>query len=187
MTFPLVERDGTFHMCQACSLLLVHPALEEKIGYRLDGNFMAMSDNLLYIACPTDAEVFGCQLSAGSFCELGTPLYAMDSSQHCVFYSYKRDEVGIDRCCRVDFISQTQDEAMALDDTYVVTSVLKPPKLHISCLATASCVQLKVPLQVIELRPGCEVFTSNMLITPMNNMQIMMGDPDSNGNTGLAA
>ena len=65
--------------------------------------------------------------------------------------------------------------------------MLKPTKLHISCLTTTSYIQLKVPLQVIELKPGCEAFTSNMLITPMNNIQIMMRNPESNKNTKLAA
>ena len=107
MTFPLVERDRTFHVYQAYNLPLVHPALKKKIKYRLDGNFMATSDNLLYIAYPTNTEIFNCQLSAGSFCELKTPLYAIDSSQHCMFYLHKRDEVNIDKYCKVDFVNQT--------------------------------------------------------------------------------
>ena len=149
--------------------------------------FMAISDNLLYIAYPTNTEIFNCQLSAGSFCELKTPLYAIDSSQHCMFYLYKRDEVNIDKYCKVDFVNQTRDEAIALDDTHWVTSVLKPTKLHISCLTTTSYIQLKVPLQVIELKPGCQAFTSNMLITPMNNLQITMKNSESKKNTKLAA
>ena len=92
---------------------------------------------------------------------------------------------NIDKYCKVDFVNQTRDEAIALDDTHWVTSVLKPTKLHISCLTTTSYIQLKV--QVIELKPGCEEFTSNMLITPMNNLQIMMKNPESKKNTKLAA
>ena len=188
MEFPLVERDRTFHVYQAYNLPLVHPALKKKIKYRLDGDFMAISDNSLYITYPTNTGIFNCQLSAGSFCELKTPLYTIDSSQHCMFYLYKRDEVNIDKYCKVVFVNQTQDEAIALDNTYWVTSVLKPTKLHIICLTTTSYIfKLKVPLQVTELKPGCEAFTSNMLITPMNSIQIMMRNPESNKNTKLAA
>ena len=186
ITFPLVEKDRIFHVYQVYNLPLVHPALKKKIKYKLNGDFMAISDNLLYIAYPTNTEIFNCQLSAGSFCELKTPLYAIDSSQHCMFYLYRRDESNIDKYCKVDFVNQTLDEAIALDDTHWITSILRPTKLHISCLTTTSYIQLKVPLQIVELKQGCEAFTSNMLITPMNNIQIKTNKAKSL-NTNLAS
>ena len=73
MTFPLVEKDRIFHVYQAYNLPLVHPILKKKIKYQLKGDFMAISDNLLYITYPTNTEIFNCQVSAGSFCELNTP------------------------------------------------------------------------------------------------------------------
>ena len=41
---------------------------------------MAILGNLLYIAYPTNTEIFNCQINTGSFCELNTPLYAADAS-----------------------------------------------------------------------------------------------------------
>ena len=58
---------------------------------------MAISDHLLYIVYPTNNEIFNCQITAGSFCELNTSLYAVDASGHYMFYLYKREEENINK------------------------------------------------------------------------------------------
>ena len=86
----------------------------------------------------------------------------------------------------MDFINQTMDLVILLDNSYWVTSIVKPTHLHVSCFTTSYYKELKHPLDITYLGDSCEGFTSTMLL-PASNV-IKINDPiQLHGNMGSFA
>ena len=61
------------------------PLLCMQFKYNLPSDFIAISKDNLFITYP-NSEIFSCQLSAGYYCEINTPFYSLDSTNHCSYY-----------------------------------------------------------------------------------------------------
>ena len=53
--------------------ILMSPLLKQ-FKYNLPNDFIAISKDNLYITYPNSDEIFSCQLSAGYYCEINTPI-----------------------------------------------------------------------------------------------------------------
>ena len=129
---------------------------------------MAISHDKLFATYPSLDEILTCQMVQGSYCEINKPLFAIDKTKQCAIYLFNQQRAQINKYFKIDFINQTTDLAMSLDNSYWVISTIKPTCLHISRLTTSYYKQLKYLLDIIYLGESCEGFTSTMLLPASN-------------------
>ena len=129
---------------------------------------MAISHDKLFATYPSLDEILTGQMAQGSYCEINKPLFTTDKTKQCAIHLFNQQRAQINKYCKIDFINQTTDLAMSLDNSYWVTSSIKSTRLHISCLTTSYYKQLKYPLDITYLGDSCEGFTSTMLLPASN-------------------
>ena len=128
---------------------------------------MAVSHDKLFATYPSLDEILTCQMAQGN-CKISKPLFAIDKTNQCAIYLFNQQRSQINKYCKKDFINQTTDLTMSLDNSYWVTLTIKPNHLHISCLTTSYYKQCKYPLDITYLGDSCEGFTSTMLLPASN-------------------
>ena len=168
MTIALVEKDRVFDVCKIHSLPLLHPSLKKQIKFKFESPYMAISHSKLFAIYPSLDEILTCQMVQGSYCEINKPLFTIDKTKQCAIYLFNQQRSQINKYCKIDFINQTTDFAMLLDNSYWVTSTIKPTCLHMSCLTTSYYKQLKYSLDITYLGDSCEGFTASMLLPASN-------------------
>ena len=129
---------------------------------------MAILQDKLFATYPSLDEILICQMAQGSYCEINKPLFAIDKTKQCAIYLFNQQRPQINKYCKIDFINQITDLAISLDNSYLVTSMIKPTQLHISCLTTSYYKQLKYPLDITYLGDSCKGFISTMLLPTSN-------------------
>ena len=93
---------------------------------------MVISHGKLFATHPSLDEILSCQMAQGSYCKINKLLFTIDKTKQCAIYLFNQQRSKINKYCKIDFINQTTDPAMSLDNSYWVT--IKPTHLHISCL-----------------------------------------------------
>ena len=159
-----MEKDRVFDVYKIHSLPLLHPTLKKQIKFRFEYPYMAISHDKLFATYPSLDEILTCQMAQESYCEIYKPLFTIDKTKQCAIYLFNQQRSQINKYCKIDFINQTTDLAMLLDNLYWVTSTIKPTCLHISCLTTSYYEQLKYPLDITYLGDSCEGFTATRLL-----------------------
>ena len=175
MTIPLVEKGRVFDVYKIHSLPLLHPIVKKHVTFKLESPYMAISQDQLFVTYPSLDKILTCQMAQGSYCEINKLLFAIDKTKQCAIYLFKQQRSQINQYCKMDFINQTTDLVISLDNSYWVTSIVKPTHLHVSCLMTSYYKELKHPLDITYLGDSCEGFTSTMLL-PASNV-IKINDP----------
>ena len=97
------------------NLPILVPPLLKQFNYNLPNDFLAISKDNLYITYPNSDEIFSCQLSAGYYCEINTPSYPLDSTNHCSYYLLQHNQNTIEQYCSFSVIHQTTDQAISLN------------------------------------------------------------------------
>ena len=124
--------------------ILMSPLLKE-FKYNLPNNFIAISKDNLYITYPNSDKIFSCQLSAGYYCEINTPFYPLDNTNHCSYYLLQNNLNKIEQYCSLSVINQTTDQAVTLDYYYWAITKMVPTKLQVMCLTSSYYIKLKCP------------------------------------------
>ena len=107
---------------------------------------MAISQDKLFATYPSLDEILTCQMAQGSYCAISKPLFTVDKTKQCAIYLFNQQRSQINKYYKVDFINKTTDLAISLDNSYWVTSMIKPTCLHISCLTTSYSKQREVTI-----------------------------------------
>ena len=124
---------------------------------------MTSKDNL-YIAYPNSDGIFSCQLSAGYNCEINTPFYLLDSTNHCSYYLLQNNLNRIEQYCSLSVTNQTTDQAINLDYYYWAITTLVPTRLQVICLTSFYYIKLKGPINIIFLPNACEAYTKTFYL-----------------------
>ena len=118
MTILLVEKDGVFDVYKIHSLSLLHPIVKKGVIFKFESPYMAISQDQLFVTYPSLDEILTCQMAQGSYCEINKPLFPIDKTQQCAIYLFKQQRSQINQYCQMDFINQTMDLAISLDNSY---------------------------------------------------------------------
>ena len=103
--------------------------LLNQFKYNLPNDFIAISKDNLYITFPNSDDIVNCQLSAGYYCEINTPFYPLDSTNHCSYNILQNNLNKIEQYCSFSVINQTTDQAISLNYYYWVITTMLPTKL----------------------------------------------------------
>ena len=108
------------------SLPLLHPTLKKQIKFKFESPYMAISHDKLFATYPSLDEILTFQIARASYCKINKPLFAIDKTKQYAIYLFNQQRSQINKYCKIDFINQTNDLAMSLDNSYWVTSTMKP-------------------------------------------------------------
>ena len=126
------------------NLMILMPLLCKQFKYNLPNDFIAISKDNLYITYPNLDEIFSCQLSAGYYCEINTPFYHLDSTNHCSYYLLQNNLNNIEQYCSFLVINQTTDQAISFDYYYWAVTTMVPTTLQVICLISSYYIKLKM-------------------------------------------
>ena len=146
------------------------PPLLRQFKYNLPSDFIAISKDSLYIAYPNSNELFSCQLSAGYYCEINTPFYPLDSTNHCSCYLLQNNLNKTEQYCSCLVINQTTDQTISLNYYYWAITTMVPTKLQIICLTSSYYIKLKCPVDIIFPSNACEAYTNTLYLPARNSL-----------------
>ena len=146
------------------------PLLHKQFKYSLPNDFIAISKDNLYITYPNSDKIFSCQLSVGYYCEINTPFYPLDSTNHFNYYLLQNNLNKIEQYCLYSVINQTTDQAISLDYYYWAMTTMVPTKLQVICLTSSYYIKLKCPVVVIFLPNACEAYTNTFYLPARNSL-----------------
>ena len=95
------------------------------IEYELNYNYIGISKDKMYVTYPSYEEVLGCQISAGSFCEINSAIFTSHKSQSCEYLLFKQSTAKIKQFCKISTLDFLQDNAMALTQNMWVVITTK--------------------------------------------------------------
>ena len=131
---PLIDKLQWLTVYKIHNLPILMPPLLKQFIYNLPNDFIAISKDNLYITYPNSDAIFSCLLSTGYYCEINTPFYPLDSTNHCSYYLLQNNLNKIEQYCSFSVINQTTDQAISLNYYYWAITTMVPTKLQIICL-----------------------------------------------------
>lgn len=108
LTLPLVNKDLQFDLFKAHNLPLLHPDIKKLFQYEVESSYVAICTDGNYLTLPKEDDILACQISAGHFCNLNTPLYPVKTTTFCVYHLLVNDLEKIEKYCKVTILDYTQ-------------------------------------------------------------------------------
>ena len=99
LQIPLVDASTTFSVYEAHNLPALHPKLKVNFQYELEGNYLAVSNDLEFFMLPTDTDVLTCQLTRGHWCKLRTAMYPVKHVTWCIASLFQNNKEQIEENC----------------------------------------------------------------------------------------
>ena len=149
--------------------LLMSP-LCKQFKYNLLNAFKAISKVNLYMTYPNSDEIFSCQISAAYYCEINTPFYPQDSTNHCSYYLIQNNLNKIEQYCSFSVINQTTDQVISTNNYYWAKTTMVPTKLQVICLTSSYCIKLGYSVDIIFLCNACEAYTNTFYLHTRNSL-----------------
>ena len=103
-------------------------------------------------------------LLKGIFVYLIKALYPVEQVKWCVYALFIQGQVKIRKNCKISTRLQSVNTAYSLDGYLWAISTLATEKLQIWCVMTDQYVEIKPPLQILDIRNGCEASSSTIYI-----------------------
>ena len=101
LILSLIDKDLEFDLFKANSLPLLHPELRKIFTYELDNPYIALRHDGNYFTLPYSEDILTCQISAGHFCNLNTPLYPTTRTNECIYHLLVDDKENIQKYCMI--------------------------------------------------------------------------------------
>ena len=176
LILPLIDKDLEFDLFKANSLPLLHPELRKIFTYELDNPYIALCHDGNYFTLPYSEDILTCQISAGHFCNLNTPLYPTTRTTECIYHLLVDDKENIQKYCMISIQEYERDSAINLQGNIWALSVREPTKLHVSCLVHTYEIKVSTSFQLIELDNGCQAYSPNIMLPSGNQMSGKMNN-----------
>ena len=77
---PLVDQKPEFLLYKIHNLPIPVQKTRKMIKYQLEYNYIGISKDKMYVTLPSNDEVLGCQISAGSFYEINSAIFTSHKS-----------------------------------------------------------------------------------------------------------
>ena len=136
----------------------------------LPNNFITISEDNLYITYPNSDKIFSCQLLAGYYCEINTPFYPLDSTNHCSYYLLQNNLNKREQYCSLSTTNQTTDQAISLNYYYWDITTMVPTKLQVICFTSSYYIKLKCPFDIKFPSDACEAHTNTFYLPARNSL-----------------
>ena len=168
LTLPLIDKDLEFHLFQAHNLPLLHPDMKKVFTYELENQYLAIRSDGNYITIPDHDDVLTCQISAGHFCNLNTPLYPTSRTTFCPYHLFVNDKDKILAYCKMNIVDYQHDTAINLGQNIWALSILEPVDLHVTCLTQSYDIRVTTNFHLIELENSCQAYSPSIILPSSN-------------------
>ena len=164
LTIPLIDSSLDVNLYKVYNLPMLHPKLQIQVEYQLEGTYFATHMHGMYATIPKESDIKLCMMSQGHLCMFDEPLYPVDEIEWCLYALFMNDLSKIDLNCKVIATTRHTNLAHSLDGYLWAVSSLATEKLQIRCLHHTSVVTIDLPLRIIDVGNGCEVFSPTLYI-----------------------
>ena len=164
LTVPLVDQSLQLDLYRTFNLPMLHPELKVHTSYILEGEYLAIGMNGMYVALPDSSDIKICAMTTGHLCMFDQTLYPAERINWCIYALYINDQNRITRDCRFNTKVRTTNLAYSLDGYLWAVSALAAEKMQVRCVTDTRVIDINPPLQIIDVGNGCEAFSANLYI-----------------------
>ena len=143
---------------------MLHPTLNVHAQYELEGPYLATMMEGMFISLPTALDVKLCLVMNGHLCMFNEALYPVDCTEWCVYALFINDKNQVKRNCFLRTLNRTTNLAYSLDGYLWAISVLSTEKLQVRCIMETHIINIKPPLQIVDISNGCEAYLASIYI-----------------------
>ena len=175
VSVPLIDKSQTLTLYKIHNLSIPLLELHKWLRYNRPNDFIVIITKGLYITYPDSNGILICQLSAGYYCEINTPLYPIDNTHHCSYYLLQNDDGKVRQFCSLSVMNQSTDQAVSLDYYYWAITTMKPSKLWEICITSSYYIKLKFPIDIILIPDAHEAYINMFFLPGRNNFSKEIG------------
>ena len=164
MTVPLIDQSLHMNLYKVHKLPMLHPMLYVHAQYEVEGSYLARVMEGMFIMLPTALDVRLCLMMNGHLCMSNQALYPVECTNWCIYALFINDKNQIERNSLLRTTNQTINLAYNLDGYLWAISALATQKLQIRCVMETHVITITLPLQIVDIGNGCEVYSSSIYI-----------------------
>ena len=164
LTVPLVDQSLHMNLHKVHNLPMLHPTLNVHVQYELEGSYLAMMMEGMFITLPTALDVKLCLVTNGHLRMFNQALYPVDHMKWCIYALFINDKSQIKRNCLLKTLNQTTNLAYSLDGYLWAISALATEKLQVRCVMETHVITIKPPLQIVDIGNGCKAYSASIYI-----------------------
>ena len=125
-------------------------------------------------ALPDKENVHLCIVTKGHLCLFNQALYPVEHVKWYIYALFIQDQNKIRKNCKISTQLQSVNMSYSLDRYLWAVSTLATEKLQIQCVMTDQYVEIKPPLQILDIGNGCEAFSSTIYITAISELTMTL-------------
>ena len=134
LTVPLVDQLLHMNLYKVHNLPMLHLTLNVHAQYELEGPYLAMMMEGMFITLPTALDVKLCLVMNGHLCMFSQVLYPVDHTEWCIYALFINDKNQMKRNCLLKTLNWTTHLAYSLDGYIWAISALATEKLQVRCI-----------------------------------------------------
>ena len=178
LDIPLVNKSLEMNLYKVHNLPILHPDLKVEMTYELEGKYFATLMQGMYMTIPDETNIKICQMTQGQICMFDQAMYPIDTMEWCIYALFVNDLDQIKKLCRLVVKPRNADLAYSLDGYMWAISSLAASRLQIHCLLENKVVNIKPPLQIIDIGNGCEGYSPNIYIPAKTELTTTVSLPE---------
>ena len=164
LTVPLIDQSLHMDLYKVHNLPMLHLTLYVHAQYEIEGSYLAMVMDGMFITLPTALDVRLCLMMNGHLCMFNQALYPVEYTSWCIYALFINDKEQIEKNCLLKTINHTTNLAYSLDRYLWAISALAAEKLPIRCVMETRVITIKPPLQIVDIGNGCEAYSASIYI-----------------------
>ena len=164
LTLPIIDTSLQMSVYEVHNLPTLHPELKIQFTYQLEGEYLAISKDGIYVATPAKADITIYQATNGYICMMNQALYPIERIEWCIYALFERNYDKIGESCVINTKERHVNIAQSLDGYMWAVSPLQAEKIQIRCLTKTTIEMVRPPLTVLYVGNGCEAYSTNIFI-----------------------
>ena len=164
LTVPLVDQSMHMNLYKVHNLPIIHLTLHVHAQYEIEGSYLATIMDGMFITLPTALDVRLCLMTNGHLCMFNQALYPVEHMSWCIHALFINDKEQIEKNCLLKTINHTTNLAYSLVGYLWAISALAAEKLQIRCVMETCVINIKPPLQIVDISNGCEAYSASIYI-----------------------
>ena len=174
LTVPLVDQSLHMNLYKVHNLPMLHPTLNVHAQYELEGTYLAMMMDGMFIPLPIALDIKLCLVTNRHLCMINQALYPVDNTEWCIYALLINDKHRIKKNCVLKALNWTTNLAYSLDVYLWAISALATEKLQVRCVMEAHVVTIQPPLQMVDIGNGCESYSASIYIPAKSELMATM-------------
>ena len=164
ISIPLVDQSLEITLYKAYALPALHPELNVQYRYKLENQYLGITQNGQFALLPGENELQLCKATNGYYCYFQEALYPTKTIRWCIYALYLKDRERIEEYCQIITTPRYQSEAVHLDGGMWAVSAFSSTTLHLDCVIGVTLIAVEPPLQIIEIPDGCSASSDEIWI-----------------------